>query len=1214
MAEAVPRSQVDAMATPEPIEVAQFERQLQDFSDMWLGRDRPDDGLSTALSLFEGDNIEEMRKVFFTDSEDIGVERFAKMTEEDLHVYLGIPSGIPAVFRKFTADDPESIPLGNSGNESFEGAEPVGLSWHQEVWLAAMVGLSVNSGQADVEGIHHTEEGLEKAPMAIREKWGANPGIALLDEVGLGKTMEAIAGIGLLQTLHKVKRDWKPESGLDKLPACIRSAETFGGRAEGIPDAPHLIVVPTNLIDQWASELRRFMNPKAVDLIVVSTNAKKWQSDMRRLESSPQPRYRRVVLVTHKIVQRMFSLEKLEIVANEVQFEPRLRYQLPRHTVFGYSWGSIWVDEVHESRTGKALWRALRGLLELCLIKVLMSATPLVENPEDLLNLARLIRPTTLGVPESENLRNMGRDLRILKSKYRVKTHGAALDFANQDEIHVQTEQNEVTSFAERMVRMIQLILIPRSVRRTNNSFRHDGTRVSAALPGCTILHVLVKVSEAEQHESEQMLDESVQARYFDTEQLGRFFNEGRAKLSFFPGETAALPYTKERLLVDPVTKLKHLLELIKQILVKGSDIVVPAEHHETQDRIIPIEALGNPDVLREYNATSIAGQPVLDEKVLVHTTFAKYHPFMIDALKIVGVNAVSINGAVPQAQRTKTIAEFKKNKQIQVLIMSAVGTQGLNLTCARTLILFESNWSAVLAHQLYGRIHRRGQQRPTFIFQLMASNTVDVLLIANGLAKKELLTNFTQIDRNLANLRLLAGRAAPEEVLALQGGDDVDDALAKSIAEMLTKPKSLTGEALKKRTASKPAKTAKKKEAEPAEDTDGATAPKLSAKAKGKRKAVDPADIEGEVPVAKVPATGSKKRKVKSRPVVEESEMEDDDGEPEGRKSTQARPKPRPKKAKLGELAARVETVELIDRIWHEPLPGQAGPSGTRRESPDSIPSLTTQIPVNVSPLSQQMTEQHLPEQARQMPEQARTSKPSMQVPGEGPALGPSTQVPQQRPAPTLSMEVADNSMPATVPPTTSFTGPETGYTQLPQENKETDSDFDESDYAPFLSPSRAKERDEPMQGIEQASGLQPGEETHLAAFGGDIDMGPALDANDVIMNFDAFTFHDRAVPERFSSPTQNAAFDGALTPLTLTQPGSPLPQDERDEDAAARVRPQHHSRNQPNAEAGPSSSPLVGEKAEYIPRKPVRSSQRALIKRKFGKKPLAGSKRDGK
>ncbi|KAJ3792333.1 hypothetical protein GGU11DRAFT_760852, partial [Lentinula aff. detonsa] len=507
-------------------------------------------------------------------------------------------------------------------------------------------------------------------------------------------------------------------------------------------------------------------------------------------------------------------------------------------------------------------------------------------------------------------------------------------------------------------------------------------------------------------------------------------------------------------------------------------------------------------------------------------------------ALKIVGVNAVSINGAVPQAQRTKTITEFKKNKQ-------------------------ESNWSAVLAHQLYGRIHRHGQQWPTFIFQLMASNTVDVLLIANGLAKKELLTNFTQIDRNLANLRLLAGRAAPEEVLALQGGDNLDEALAKSIAEMLTKPKSLTGEALKKRTASKPMRAAKKKEAEPVEDTDGSTAPKLSAKAKDKRKAVEPADIEVEVPGPKGPAM--------------ESEKEDDDGEPEGRKSTQARPKPRPKKAELGELTARSDAVQLIDRIWDEPLPGQAGPSGTQRESPAPI-NVSSTMPTGGS-LSQQMTEQQLPAQSRQMAE-------------PGPAQSQSMQMPEQALASILSMQENLNK-------------------------EEMDSNFYESDYSPFLSPSRAKERahqDEPMEGIEQASGPRPGEETHLAGFGGDIDMGPAPDANNMIMNFDAFNFHDPALPEHFSSPTQNPAFDGALTPLTPTQPGSPLPQAERDEDAAARVRPQHHLRNQPNAEAGPSSSPLVGEKAKYIPRKPVRSSQQALIKRKFRKKPLAGSKRDAK
>ncbi|KAJ3730157.1 hypothetical protein DFJ43DRAFT_1190231 [Lentinula guzmanii] len=320
---------------------------------------------------------------------------------------------------------------------------------------------------------------------------GANPGIALLDEVGLGKTMEAIAGIGLLQTLHKVKRDWKPESGLDKLPACIRTAETFGGRAEGIPDAPHLIVVPTNLIDQWASELRRFMNPKAVDLIVVSTNAKKWQSDMRRLESSPQPRYRRVVLVTHKIVQRMFRLK---------------------------SW-RLWQTKSNLSRDSDINFRdtpfsAIRG------------------------------------------------------DRFGGESGGMA-----------QLLTNYV---------ILEISLMP--------------------------IAGLIEFGPA--HPAD---------------------NFGRSRKREPPEHGPRSP---------------HFEKTNKANIGQRADIVVPAEHHETQDRIIPIEVLGNPDVLREYNATSIAGQPVLDEKVLVHTTFAKYHPFMIDALKIVGVNAVSINGAVPQAQR----------------------------------------------------------------------------------------------------------------------------------------------------------------------------------------------------------------------------------------------------------------------------------------------------------------------------------------------------------------------------------------------------------------------------------------------------------------------------------------------------------------------------------------------------------------------------------
>lgn len=53
------------------------------------------------------------------------------------------------------------------------------------------------------------------------------------------------------------------------------------------------------------------------------------------------------------------------------------------------------------------------------------------------------------------------------------------------------------------------------------------------------------------------------------------------------------------------------------------------------------------------------------------------------------------------------------------------------------------------MAHQIYGRIYRRGQMKPTFVMQLVCDKTIEVLLIANGLSKHTLLNNFLQAERN---------------------------------------------------------------------------------------------------------------------------------------------------------------------------------------------------------------------------------------------------------------------------------------------------------------------------------------------------------------------------------------------------------------------------------------------------------------------------------
>lgn len=81
------------------------------------------------------------------------------------------------------------------------------------------------------------------------------------------------------------------------------AAQGFGGRKEGIPNKPHLIVVPTSLVDQWESELRRFTRPDAVEIIRVGTLQKKWGEDMERIRLGWKIRkpVSQVILVAHSV-------------------------------------------------------------------------------------------------------------------------------------------------------------------------------------------------------------------------------------------------------------------------------------------------------------------------------------------------------------------------------------------------------------------------------------------------------------------------------------------------------------------------------------------------------------------------------------------------------------------------------------------------------------------------------------------------------------------------------------------------------------------------------------------------------------------------------------------------------------------------------------------------------------------------------------------------
>lgn len=112
------------------------------------------------------------------------------------------------------------------------------------------------------------------------------------------------------------------------------------------------------------------------------------------------------------------------------------------------------------------------------------------------------------------------------------------------------------------------------------------------------------------------------------------------------------------------------------------------------------------------------------------------------------GIKVVELNGRTPQHKRKSVLEEFRSSTReagAHVLILSKVGTVGLNLACANIMIiavsllfyvqfhvsnyLKDTLWSALDDEQLRGRIYRYLQQKTVHFYRLIARGTPDVFL-----------------------------------------------------------------------------------------------------------------------------------------------------------------------------------------------------------------------------------------------------------------------------------------------------------------------------------------------------------------------------------------------------------------------------------------------------------------------------------------------------
>lgn len=116
-------------------------------------------------------------------------------------------------------------------------------------------------------------------------------------------------------------------------------------------------------------------------------------------------------------------------------------------------------------------------------------------------------------------------------------------------------------------------------------------------------------------------------------------------------------------------------------------------------------------------------------EKLLVFATFRRTLEHLQRLLTEQGVPFATYSGAESDREKDEAVAAFRE--RLPVMLCSESGGEGRNLQFANTLVNFDLPWNPMRIEQRVGRLHRIGQTRDVFIFNLCTAGSLEARILA---------------------------------------------------------------------------------------------------------------------------------------------------------------------------------------------------------------------------------------------------------------------------------------------------------------------------------------------------------------------------------------------------------------------------------------------------------------------------------------------------
>ena len=474
----------------------------------------------------------------------------------------------------------------------------------------------------------------------------------LADEVGLGKTIEA----------GMIIRELKSRGLVSRI----------------------LVVCPTGLVTQWASEMQEKFHEK-FQVILPSD-----YDTIRRLTDNDD-----VYGQFDQVISPMDSIKPIEKHAGWSE-EKVEKYNEERiYSIINSGWDLIIIDEAHRvaGSSGEVARYKLGNLLaQASPYLLLLSATPHNGKTEPFLRLIRLLDADAF--PNAKSIvREQVAPFLIRTEKREAIDNNGNLLFKNRIMHLVTISWDDRNNLQRELYEMVSSY-----VAKTYNKALRNRKKNMCLIFLLIIMQRMVTSSTAAIRQSlERRLNVLLEQRTC----VGNLREEDLDELNIEDGVEDALEAISLDMELE-IEELKQIISLAKQAQFQNQDA-----------KVEPL--LNEIDVILSEDRT---------QKVIIFTEFVATQTYLQELLVNRGYTVTILNGGMSIDERNAAMQEFKTSTSI--FISTDAGGEGLNLQFANIIINYDLPWNPMKIEQRCGRVDRIGQQRDVHIYNFIVGETVE--------------------------------------------------------------------------------------------------------------------------------------------------------------------------------------------------------------------------------------------------------------------------------------------------------------------------------------------------------------------------------------------------------------------------------------------------------------------------------------------------------